>query len=144
VQLYAVIALAALALWFLFDRTVMGMAVSLFVGIGSWVGFMLIITPYSFTRGSLLIVVVEYLILSSMQRDGCPRHYSPQTSRSATSVENSLNEKVMVYDDVATPSLTIIAHALRTKRDLNPAFQFSLVYFYILREFVIPGFFAPH
>ena len=45
-QLYAVIALAALALWFLFDRTVMGMAVSLIVGIGSWVGFMLIITPY--------------------------------------------------------------------------------------------------
>jgi hypothetical protein len=45
VQLYAVIALAALALWFLFDRTVMGMAVSSVVGIGSWVGFMLIITP---------------------------------------------------------------------------------------------------
>jgi len=46
VQLYAVIAAAALALWFLFDRTAMGMGVSLVVGIGSWVGFMLIITRY--------------------------------------------------------------------------------------------------
>ena len=62
-QLYAVIALAALALWFLFDRTVIGMAVSLIVGIGSWVGFMLIITPYTLTPWVMLIVVVEYLIL---------------------------------------------------------------------------------
>jgi hypothetical protein len=46
VQLYAVIALAALVLWFLFDRTGLGMVVSLVVGIGSWLGFMLIITPY--------------------------------------------------------------------------------------------------
>jgi len=45
VQLYAVIALAALVLWFLFDRTGLGMVVSLVVGIGSWLGFMLIITP---------------------------------------------------------------------------------------------------
>jgi len=45
VQLYAVIAFAALALWFLFDRTGLGMVVSLAVGIGSWLGFMLIITP---------------------------------------------------------------------------------------------------
>lgn len=45
VQLYAVIALAALALWFLFDRTASGMAVSLVAGIGSWIGFMLFITP---------------------------------------------------------------------------------------------------
>jgi Insulin-induced protein (INSIG) len=45
VQLYAVIAFAALALWFLFDRTVSGMVVSLVVGIGSWLGFILIITP---------------------------------------------------------------------------------------------------
>jgi hypothetical protein len=41
VQLYAVIALASLALWFLFDRTVSGMATSMIVGIGSWIGFML-------------------------------------------------------------------------------------------------------
>jgi len=46
VQLYAVIALAALALWFLFDRTGLGLCVSLVVGIGSWLGFMLLITPY--------------------------------------------------------------------------------------------------
>jgi hypothetical protein len=45
VQLYAVIALAALALWFLFDRTGLGLTVSSAVGIGSWLGFMLIITP---------------------------------------------------------------------------------------------------
>ena len=49
-QLYAVIASGALALWFLFDRTTVGMAVSLIVGIGSWVGFMLIITPYYSTE----------------------------------------------------------------------------------------------
>jgi hypothetical protein len=30
-----------LALWFLFDRTVSGMATSMIVGIGSWIGFML-------------------------------------------------------------------------------------------------------
>jgi hypothetical protein len=46
VQLYAVIAFAALALWFLFDRTALGMATSLVLGIGSWLGFMLIMTPY--------------------------------------------------------------------------------------------------
>lgn len=46
VQLYAVIAFAALALWFLFDRTALGMATSLILGIGSWLGFMLIMTPY--------------------------------------------------------------------------------------------------
>jgi hypothetical protein len=46
VQLYAVIALAALALWFVFDRTGLGMVVSLVVGIGSWLGFMLIFTQY--------------------------------------------------------------------------------------------------
>ena len=44
VQLYAVIALAALALWFLFDRTWLGLSVSSAVGIGSWLGFMLVIT----------------------------------------------------------------------------------------------------
>ena len=44
VQLYAVIALAALALWFLFDRTATGMFTSLFVGIGSWVIFMFAVT----------------------------------------------------------------------------------------------------
>ena len=46
VQLYAVIAFAGLALWFLFDRTGLGLVASLVVGIGSWLGFMLIITPY--------------------------------------------------------------------------------------------------
>jgi len=46
VQLYAVIAFAALALWFLFDRTALGMATSLILGIGSWLVFMLTMTPY--------------------------------------------------------------------------------------------------
>jgi len=48
VQLYAVIALAALALWFLFDRTGSGMVISLVIGIGSWLVYMLIATPYFF------------------------------------------------------------------------------------------------
>jgi hypothetical protein len=51
--LYAVITLSALALWFLFDRTALGMVVCLIVGMSGWIVFMLIITPYP--SGSCII-----------------------------------------------------------------------------------------
>jgi Insulin-induced protein (INSIG) len=138
VQLYAVIALGALALWFLFDRTSSGMAISLVVGIGSWFGYMLIATPYIPISGPL--ISGAYPTKQSTQPDGCPRHYSPPTSPLATLAENYLTCKHRHTTSAVTrchnkqdipAHFNIVSRNLARGVCISGQMRFSILFFYV-------------